>query len=636
MGPLSIVVLHPEWGVQMPLALGVATFSIIVATRFGLQVLIDFAGRADETAVKAAYEAERAVAVRVASAEAAEDARRLHDTVINTLGAIARGGAATADSAAVRSRCDHDADVIAEIGTGERGEVSLADSIAAIADRTGHPIICTGMDHLAVEQMAAAHPEMPWSMIAGIVQELVQNAVKHARATSIGVDVARIGNDVLISVRDDGIGFDGVIPAGRGLERSVLARARGVGGQVELETAPGDGTAVTLRVPLVMTEDLGETVDPTLDVEKTLPRLRARAGWLWAVGLTLVGLVLSILNRFGMWTEHYLMTGVAAVAAAYAWWRTRDGRVLPVDALVILVAGACAAFLFSMMAIDFGRSEVVYGQALGPSVALIVLVAARRRRHDWAFAVILYLAVVAVVTVLVWRSDPNAAATVQVSGVVAPWIALGWAGFQRSITKIGRRTAQEQRKIFASRLDSAARLFAEHAKRRWREAGLHTSEVLLRQIAAGTSDPRSVQVQNRCASEEAYLRQLVMLEPELVLMGEWFAQALKVGYDRDVQVVLRSGGVDVPDRETAASLGRLVLGVVEAMPAGSPVTVSLFRTSGGLQLMVVGPSQVREAAKRNALRAPNLSLEVTTIGEQDVITVLIEEADRVGAMTAVG
>src|SRR5690606_38930143 len=109
-------------------------------------------------------------------------------------------------------------------------------------------------------------------------------------------------------------------------------------------------------------------------------------------------------NHQGMWTEHYLMVLAAALAAAYAWVRNRDAQVLPRDALVVLTLGACAAFLLSMVAIDFGRTEVVYGQALGPSVALIVLIAARRRRHDLAFALTTYVVTVGVVTVLVWRT----------------------------------------------------------------------------------------------------------------------------------------------------------------------------------------------------------------------------------------
>lgn len=82
-----------------------------------------------------------------------------------------------------------------------------------------------------------------------LASEAVTNAIKHARATHVGVTV-RVDDDVLLlTVRDDGHGFDlGSEARGRGLG-NMQDRARALGGLVEIATGTG-GTVVTARLPL--------------------------------------------------------------------------------------------------------------------------------------------------------------------------------------------------------------------------------------------------------------------------------------------------------------------------------------------------------------------------------------------------
>jgi len=88
------------------------------------------------------------------------------------------------------------------------------------------------------------------------VQELLLNAAKHARASEVRVSLTWRDDQVGIEVRDDGRGFD----AAR--ERSVAAdtgafglfsireRMRSKDGSLDIDSAPGRGTAVTLVLPL--------------------------------------------------------------------------------------------------------------------------------------------------------------------------------------------------------------------------------------------------------------------------------------------------------------------------------------------------------------------------------------------------
>lgn len=85
-------------------------------------------------------------------------------------------------------------------------------------------------------------------------RELVGNAVKHARASGVRVRLKRIGDVIELWVSDDGAGFDPAVLDARitqghiGLA-SLIARVTAIGGTVEIDTAPGHGTRVTVVTP---------------------------------------------------------------------------------------------------------------------------------------------------------------------------------------------------------------------------------------------------------------------------------------------------------------------------------------------------------------------------------------------------
>ncbi|MFN3717048.1 MAG: ATP-binding protein [Thiobacillus sp.] len=83
-----------------------------------------------------------------------------------------------------------------------------------------------------------------------IVQEALNNAVKHARPTVITVSTARRDGGAVIGVADNGIGFDpdATGGAGRGLS-SMRKRAQQLGATVLVERRDGGGTCVSLLLP---------------------------------------------------------------------------------------------------------------------------------------------------------------------------------------------------------------------------------------------------------------------------------------------------------------------------------------------------------------------------------------------------
>jgi signal transduction histidine kinase len=86
-----------------------------------------------------------------------------------------------------------------------------------------------------------------------IVQEALQNALKHSRAARLDVELAMPNGRIVATVRDDGIGFDPEAArrrSGRLGLTSMQERARELGGTLEIESRPGDGTVVRLEAPV--------------------------------------------------------------------------------------------------------------------------------------------------------------------------------------------------------------------------------------------------------------------------------------------------------------------------------------------------------------------------------------------------
>jgi signal transduction histidine kinase len=87
-----------------------------------------------------------------------------------------------------------------------------------------------------------------------IGQEAVSNAVRHAEARRIDVQLMYAANRVSLEVADDGRGFvpsaNGAGPAGHYGIRGMRERAEEIDAVMVLESAPGNGTRVSVEAPL--------------------------------------------------------------------------------------------------------------------------------------------------------------------------------------------------------------------------------------------------------------------------------------------------------------------------------------------------------------------------------------------------
>ena len=96
-------------------------------------------------------------------------------------------------------------------------------------------------------------PENLKLMIFRIIQEQISNIVRHAQASSIQIKLQSDAEYLILSIADDGKGFD---PADfkKGLGFSNIANRAGLfNGKVEIEAAPGNGCVLTVIIPIEAT-----------------------------------------------------------------------------------------------------------------------------------------------------------------------------------------------------------------------------------------------------------------------------------------------------------------------------------------------------------------------------------------------
>jgi signal transduction histidine kinase len=124
------------------------------------------------------------------------------------------------------------------------GLTSALQDAAESVTSSGGPRVTAQVD--PVDQLFP--PEVEIS-IYRIVQEGLNNAVKHAAASAVRLTVQRTARLLRIQVSDDGRGFDPSQKEGFGLA-GIKERVRLLGGTTDIDSWPGRGTGLIVEIPL--------------------------------------------------------------------------------------------------------------------------------------------------------------------------------------------------------------------------------------------------------------------------------------------------------------------------------------------------------------------------------------------------
>ena len=125
---------------------------------------------------------------------------------------------------------------------------AITDAVGRITALTGLPI------RIELAAPAGRLPEVQQTVVLRVVQEALQNIRKHSGASSVVVASDIEGDDWLLTVRDDGRGFDVGAVAARGRRNFGLQfmqeRAELIGARFEVHSRPEGGTVVQLAIPV--------------------------------------------------------------------------------------------------------------------------------------------------------------------------------------------------------------------------------------------------------------------------------------------------------------------------------------------------------------------------------------------------
>jgi signal transduction histidine kinase len=126
-------------------------------------------------------------------------------------------------------------------------EGGLRRALRTLARRCAVPVeLCGEIDHRLPEPVEVA--------AYYIVSEALTNATKHANASRVDIEASTQDGSLGLSIRDDGIG--GADPArGSGLV-GLTDRVEALGGSIRVGSPPGDGTHITVELPLELTQDV--------------------------------------------------------------------------------------------------------------------------------------------------------------------------------------------------------------------------------------------------------------------------------------------------------------------------------------------------------------------------------------------
>jgi signal transduction histidine kinase len=140
----------------------------------------------------------------------------------------------------------------------------ITDLRPSILDHQG---LWAALEWQAQEFVASAELALDWCMavdeslelpeplamaVFRIFQEMLSNIGRHAHASQLRVEIARVAGELVVAVEDDGVGAPAqAFEAGDAYGiMGMRERARHFGGRIDIRSAPGEGTCMRLRLRL--------------------------------------------------------------------------------------------------------------------------------------------------------------------------------------------------------------------------------------------------------------------------------------------------------------------------------------------------------------------------------------------------
>jgi hypothetical protein len=606
-------VLSPQSGtyVTRPAIGSVMIVVIPVAAWAGRRMLYRRAMAADAALALADQDYREQYVLLTRLTERREHERMLHDTVLNTLTALARPDSGPGT---LLRRCEDDIALIDRM-LGDPADDDLSGSglcyaitaVAAEMRTRGLTVHVQGI--LAPGAEPVMHPQAVRATRYA-VREALMNVMNHAGTGEAWVEVSLAADGELrVIVRDAGAGFDRVMvsPARLGVRHSIIERVTDQGGHASIQSAPGKGTIVELRwetgsraAPAIVQGSEAPHSVASQDrlvhgaYESELPRVLGVVAALWQLAF-----LIQVLGYLHEYREPLVPVVVWAALTAAAFWlipRTRTGDLTGRASVCAMALVVVAVSLDGWAGRTPGSAGSVDWSVSGSSW-LIAVVAVSRPAWEWACGALLAFA-----AHLAFSANLFGTPTLGLSKLTASAHALAVMGI---IFAAIRPTLRAQARIAVRRAalasQSAAKADAVAAIREDRRVRLALLEAealpLLHAIAAGTLGPADSVVRDRCTRLATTFRRSLtdgFRGAEQGLVAE-LEPALRAASARGLLVDVQTiGDHGTPGPEVSAAALAAIDGILGTLPP-QPVTLTVLASADDVALYLTFSQPPRRA-----------------------------------------
>ena len=530
-------------------------------------------------AIRQSIESEQQASAAQEGAEAV--ARRIHDTILNTLAAISMGIDASEREQATRA-CQRDLNQM------ERNLQQLPDSsikeIINTALLTLQPSTLTCTVTLTGDrtiESAIANP------LHDAVVEALRNVERHSGTLSADISVHVTRDLITLRVNDHGVGPADSSDERFGLRNAIRANMRGINGSAQLQRNPHGGTTVILTAPVHLHRDVIIPTFPILGAADatTVGRIGAAGTNVFMLAI-LVPVIRELPNPMVLAAAN--LAYIATILTLALAWHTRARPWLNWLAIALLAAPLIAASISPLTCASAPAVQALITGASGG--ALLLLLVANNSLPRRVLIYVLAIFGLAVVTIRMpdeCRMESALTAGIQVVYLAALIIVMAWIDL-----RFEAQRASSQRAWEAFVLEQATLVHHAAITRGWSNVGT-TARELLEGIADHTLQPDDGEVRARAAAESAAIRVTLGLAPEVDGAFGFLTRRLvrasgKVGATIDAEAVTAPERRDRLPEEIVNYLESIVLDA-----HNQTITLRSFVDSDYDEIVIVIPHTVK-------------------------------------------
>ena len=500
-------------------------------------------------------------------------ARVLHDTVINTLGAIHKGISPSLTQAA-QQRCADNLRDLHNFMTAEKeaatGTVKkLLDAVSQEASVRGLQLKINS--HLESD-MEISQPALSTCMFA--IRELLTNVVKHSRVNVAEVTLSSSDSQLCVSVCDSGIGWKNLeTDQLRGLAGSVMEPIQSLGGQVTFTSSTNVRNEVSFTVPL----QSGNVIHPIGQEEANIGSGSALSvARLTGLPLLILSLTEALLfiNRESVFGN---LVALAILVGAVCYLHSKRSQVMNFAATAIFTCAIACVIALPMLANGICRSDVAESWGTDGAAVLLIIVGMLGPR---LWSALLSMVSVSLGLLLPLAFTPDNAGCLSGAITVLP-IEIGTVlaifAFRTHLSRLWKATAKKREQLlFLERHLAIARATTSVRNKRLNDV-VQALEPFLLSASNGELNLQSSEVQTRAGEGEEALRSLLLLDYRLAELGNLISWFVAEAFHRHIVIRVVSGEfIADPNQHVLSQLREALAGILAHVPAHGIIRIGLF------------------------------------------------------------